>query len=185
MHNRFILSGSINVKHQHVLELGSGTGMAGIVAAKQQAASVVLTDYQPQILENLHYNVSANISDDLCRVQVQKLDWNDALSHSDNPINNPQYPVILAADVCYQMEHGQSFAKTCKHHLMPASGRAHIILCLRDKFQKDIEYWEECMVQSGLMLEYSEIIKEDDWSNIFSFEGPESGFKRYIYSNSK
>jgi hypothetical protein len=53
---------SWSVKEERVLELGAGTGLAGIIAAKAGAREVVLTDYPaPEVLANLRVNVKRNL----------------------------------------------------------------------------------------------------------------------------
>jgi len=50
-------------KNNTVIELGSGCGLPGIVASFF-ADETVLTDYLPQVLENLQYNVSLNCGEE-------------------------------------------------------------------------------------------------------------------------
>lgn len=45
-----------------VLELGSGVGLTGLVAARY-AEKIYLTDYSTSILENLEYNLWLNVND--------------------------------------------------------------------------------------------------------------------------
>ena len=42
---------------KNILELGSGPGLCGFVAANLGANSVVLTDYKPQVMELIAYNI--------------------------------------------------------------------------------------------------------------------------------
>ncbi|KAH8815611.1 hypothetical protein F5884DRAFT_772921 [Xylogone sp. PMI_703] len=51
-----------DVQGLDVLELGAGTGLAGIIAALMGARRVVISDYPaPEVLENLRANVSRNV----------------------------------------------------------------------------------------------------------------------------
>lgn len=51
-----------SVQDLHVLELGSGTGLVGIISALASAKRTVLTDYPcPEILENILKNVEMNV----------------------------------------------------------------------------------------------------------------------------
>lgn len=62
--DRGILSDGISwrVKSERVLELGAGTGLAGIIAAKAGAREVVITDYPAaEVLANLRVNVRRNL----------------------------------------------------------------------------------------------------------------------------
>ena len=44
-------------KGKNVLELGSGPGLCGFVAAKLGAQQVVLTDYKRPVMELIGYNI--------------------------------------------------------------------------------------------------------------------------------
>lgn len=50
----------IDVVDKDVLELGSGTGLAGLVCAKMGARQVVMTDYHPVVIENANINIGLN-----------------------------------------------------------------------------------------------------------------------------
>jgi nicotinamide N-methyltransferase len=51
-----------DVRNETVLELGAGTGLAGIVAAKAGAKEVIITDYPTdEVLANLNDNVERNL----------------------------------------------------------------------------------------------------------------------------
>lgn len=50
------------VQHKTVLEIGAGTGLCGILAAKLGAAQVTLTDYEGPVLRLLRESVAANAS---------------------------------------------------------------------------------------------------------------------------
>ncbi|KAF8737665.1 hypothetical protein AX14_012539 [Amanita brunnescens Koide BX004] len=69
-------------RHQSVLELGAGGGLPGIVTAKNGARKVVLTDYpDAELLENLRYNVQANVPDTLRDlVDVEGYIWGQQVS---------------------------------------------------------------------------------------------------------
>ncbi|KAI0095165.1 putative methyltransferase-domain-containing protein [Irpex rosettiformis] len=115
--------GLIPPHHLRLLELGAGTGMLSIAAAKlwtRQSGSVdiVATDYHPQVLDNLRSNVEVNFSS-YSPVTVTPLDWQAPVY--DAPLHKP-FDVILAADVIYHPNHAR-WIKTCVEHLLrrPAS----------------------------------------------------------------
>ncbi|KAL6061869.1 Protein-lysine N-methyltransferase EFM6 [Balamuthia mandrillaris] len=87
--SRFIFDCQDAFGGKTVLELGSGVGLPGLTAA-YFADRVVLTDYIPQLLDNLEYNVRLNSdveegdggrlksSKDISQnTQVSYLNWND------------------------------------------------------------------------------------------------------------
>ena len=56
--------GEWDVKRKKVLELGAGTGLSGLVAAKSGAESVIITDYPaPEVIVNIKKNVEENLSE--------------------------------------------------------------------------------------------------------------------------
>ena len=83
-----------------ILELGSGTGLAGIAAAAAfQNARVVLTDLDIA-LPALRHNVSLNGKTITDRVSVKECDWENP---SEDVLKGP-YDCIIAAD-CVWLEH--------------------------------------------------------------------------------
>ncbi|KZT01167.1 uncharacterized protein LAESUDRAFT_664622 [Laetiporus sulphureus 93-53] len=120
----FGLSVKEDGSNPRVLELGAGTGLLSIAAAKllqrnaaahQFAASVIATDYHPSVLANLQANVDSNfpgspnaVSSDKLLV-VRALDW-------EHPVYDAElessFDVILAADVIYHPQHAQ-WIKSC------------------------------------------------------------------------
>lgn len=88
-----------NLLGKSCIELGAGTGLVGITAAKL-GASVVLTDLQ-EIVENLERNVVSNNLDCPCHV----LDWSDP--HS-SVLAGQKFDLILISDPVYSVEHPEA-----------------------------------------------------------------------------
>ena len=87
------------------LELGAGTGLAGLYYCAR-GGSVVLTDYQPVVLDLLTRNGAAVRCDQPSAgpLRVAPLLWGDGAAHSGLLSDTPDgqgYPVLLAADVVY------------------------------------------------------------------------------------
>ncbi|KIO26496.1 hypothetical protein M407DRAFT_24217 [Tulasnella calospora MUT 4182] len=85
------------VKAKKVLELGSGTGFLGILAAQLQAA-MVLTDCNAEVLERCKFNVFLDCTNHPS-ITIRTLDWNDCLSNSLERDAAFAYLHELAADV--------------------------------------------------------------------------------------
>jgi hypothetical protein len=80
------------------LELGAGTGLAGLYFCAR-GGDVVLTDYQPVVLDMLRRNGEA-----VQGVRVAPLLWGDDAAHAELLRGTPDsqgFPVLLAADVVY------------------------------------------------------------------------------------
>ena len=91
------------------LELGAGTGLAGLYYCAR-GGSVVLTDYQPVVLDLLTRNGAAVRCDQPSAgpLRVAPLLWGDGAAHSGLLSDTPDgqgYPVLLAADVVYPGSH--------------------------------------------------------------------------------
>lgn len=107
----YITSHANEWKNKRVLELGAGTGLAGIVAAKIGSQSVTLTD-QERNLEILRQNIKLNFADgEVVKPHVEKLEWNvnlDDFSSSD-------YDIVIGADVIYNVDMFRNLLKTMRH----------------------------------------------------------------------
>jgi hypothetical protein len=93
--------------------------------------------------------------------------------------------MILGADVVYEMEHGRLFPIVCKEYLAKTTtARAHCVLPLREKFEKELAYFEEQMDRS-LKLLHKEDYLRDEWEERYpdAFEGPDRGFRYYVYGH--
>lgn len=87
---------------RNVLELGAGVGFTGIaLACVCRSSRVVLTDYAPNVMQNLRYNVEVNSTKFICPVEVQTLDW-DTWQPTEYEDDRPD--VLLAGDCAYDVE---------------------------------------------------------------------------------
>jgi predicted nicotinamide N-methyase len=83
------------LKDAHVLEIGCGFGLAGIVAC-QMGARVIFTDAEQEALRFACHNAEQN--DVSQRADFVQMDWN-------TPCFNRKFLFILAADVIYEEPH--------------------------------------------------------------------------------
>ncbi|KAK2466437.1 hypothetical protein APHAL10511_002079 [Amanita phalloides] len=90
--NYIVKRGSEFLQNRTVVELGSGTGLVGLVAGKL-GARVWITD-QTQMLGIMHKNIKMNNLESC--VSVAELNWG-----IDLPSNVPRPDIILAADCVY------------------------------------------------------------------------------------
>ena len=89
--SNYLISGSIIQPGQHVLEIGCGLGLPGIVAGRL-GAKVILTDYMPEPLVFAKHNWNLNNSE---TASFKILDWR-------NPDPSYASDLVLAADVAYE-----------------------------------------------------------------------------------
>ena len=154
-HSALASSSNVTLK---IAELGAGTGLFGMVAAKMLSqrgipADVVLTDYHSQVLNNLRHNVQENFATpdvatedtNQTSVEVEHLDWLNlhqrvlqGVAGVENA-SQPKYDLLLLADVIYAPEHAlwiRSSIETLlrqpsKHDTREHEPRAHIIMAVR------------------------------------------------------
>ena len=89
------LAGILDVKAgERVLELGCGTGLLSIVAAKLGARRVVATDLDPQALDATAHNARANGVEG--QIEVRPGSWYDALEGVTGAGEKEQFEVIVA-----------------------------------------------------------------------------------------
>jgi predicted nicotinamide N-methyase len=90
------------VMNKSVIEVGAGTGVAGITAAMLHARQVLLTDLAyaiPNLRANIALNVEALAQQEHSNcIEARVLDWSDPTSY---PLSNIAWDVILAADVVW------------------------------------------------------------------------------------
>ncbi|KAJ3055082.1 hypothetical protein HDU99_007628, partial [Rhizoclosmatium hyalinum] len=92
----FIARKKIPVPTSPILELGCGTAVVGIAAAKYGAKHVYATDYLEKVLDNAIVNVEANDCADA--VSVLKLDWAWVSDEKQLPLTD-KFDVIYGADI--------------------------------------------------------------------------------------
>ena len=110
--------GDWDVAGREVLELGAGTGLAGLVAALKGATRTIITDYPAtEVLENLRKNVAANIQTrradasktgaadargEIGEVRVEGHEWG-VLTDSFSIHEKEAFDRILVADCLWSM----------------------------------------------------------------------------------
>ena len=107
-----------------VLELGSGTGLCGIVAAKLGAREVVLTDF-PELLPLLKRNASLNNVSEV--TSTMALDWRDESLPEGLP---PSIDVILGSDITVFIQQNEALCIAMERLSSPST---RIILAAQDR----------------------------------------------------
>lgn len=115
-----------------VIELGSGTGLCGIMAAKLGAQEVVLTDLPP-LVPLLQRNAARNRVANVTRAQC--LDWREP----NLPIGLPVPDIILGSDITVFIQQNEALAiamaKLCAPHtriLLAAQDRGDATFLLQE-----------------------------------------------------
>ena len=97
------------LKDTHVLEIGCGFGLAGIVAS-QMGARVVFTDVEHDALRFAHHNAEQN---DVTEISdFVQMDWHTSCF-------NCKFRYILAADVIYEDHHWEPIVRLLQDDLAP------------------------------------------------------------------
>ncbi|KAJ7594107.1 nicotinamide N-methyltransferase [Mycena floridula] len=92
----------------NVLELGAGGALPSIVAAKNGAAKVVITDYPDrQLIENIEHNID-----------IQGYVWGQPI---DSLGPSGDFQLIILSDLIFNHSQHDALLKTCKASLSPVS----------------------------------------------------------------
>ncbi|KAJ3083376.1 hypothetical protein HK102_001107 [Quaeritorhiza haematococci] len=175
--SHMISTGILPVKMQSIIELGCGTGLVGLVAAKCGATRVVLTDYLDEVIDNANFNAAANNLQNVA--YSQKLDWCNPPDVSEIPPTE----MVLAADVCYEVAQARLLPSIFKRFLKNTpSARAYVVLPERERFEAELECFETAMLESGfVMLERRRVFEDDGPSG--AFDGPEKSFVYFVFAH--
>jgi len=103
-----------------VLELGAGGGLPSIVASKNGAQKVVITDYPDlNLIENLARNVAQNLEvEERRRVKVQGYIWGQPVHPLLEPLSLPsessKFNLIILSDLIFNHSQHDALLKTCE-----------------------------------------------------------------------
>ncbi|KAL0076201.1 putative methyltransferase-domain-containing protein [Phycomyces blakesleeanus] len=148
-----------NLENQTVIELGTGTGMVGLICAKLGAASTDLTDYHPSVLENVAINVKLNE----VQANVSKLDFIELATNPDSVWRNRKFDVVIASDLLYEMEHAE-YLPVAIELLM--TDVFYFMIPLRATHTKEVALFERRMEEIGLYLDQTsdqEVEEDEGW----------------------
>ncbi|KAJ3374376.1 Methyltransferase-like protein 21A [Allomyces arbusculus] len=124
-----------------VLELGSGTGVAGLVAARF-AENMTLTDGHVGVVKVLAENAASNAP----HARVAQFDWNWALNGDDRAAEfRGCADVVLAADVIYEPAAVAPFAAAVKAACANEGAEVVVVLPMRVRYAHEVHLFEEAM----------------------------------------
>jgi predicted nicotinamide N-methyase len=165
--------GAWDVKGKTVLEVGAGSGIAGIVAAKAGAESVIITDYPAlEILANLEKNVKENLPEESrigregrpAACSVQGHEWGE-LSEDDDFVqaHRASFDIILVADCLWMPDQHSNLMKSISWFLKP-SGKAWVVAGFHTGRFKISRFFDaESLAAQGLEVE--SIVERDPVGN--------------------
>ncbi|KAK6740191.1 hypothetical protein RB195_008577 [Necator americanus] len=122
------------VRGRRVLELGAGTGLPSIVAAKLFARHVTATD-QPMALPLLNKNIKSNLGQDqLSAVTVLPLDWTNVPAGEQLT-----FDVILGADLVYNERVFEDLRRIMKRLI---NGDTVMLMASKIRYPKDKRFYD-------------------------------------------
>ena len=135
-----------------VLELGAGTGLAGIASilalgSMSRPAHVVLSDYDDNTLTTLQRNLDTNSTDNTCVThEIRKLAWEP--SERSNPAQqDAQFDVLLGADIVYEREH-PALIHSVAARLLDRQGVFHLLIPQRHTHTAEVDTLERLFAGS-------------------------------------
>ncbi|KAI9305301.1 putative methyltransferase-domain-containing protein [Cunninghamella echinulata] len=155
-----------DIKNRPVLELGTGTGMIGIICEKLGAPEITLTDYHPKVLENAKINVELNECQDCYITPLDFIEFaKQSLSNNNNDDHNEwkdkKYSVVIASDLLYEMDHAEHLPIAVEKLM---ENDFYFLIPLRDTHWKEVNRFEEKMKEIGLYqrIKQDTILQEDE-----------------------
>ncbi|KAG9444219.1 hypothetical protein H6P81_015559 [Aristolochia fimbriata] len=132
----FPVLSSISTNPIRILELGSGTGLAGIAAAALLGAHVTLSDL-PHVLPNLQFNAEANAgvvsASEGGDIRVQALRWGEA----QDVASLGRYDLVMAADVVYHDHLFEPLLQTLSWLLLRGGSCGSFLMAHLRRWKKD------------------------------------------------
>jgi nicotinamide N-methyltransferase len=142
-----------------VLELGAGTGLAGLVAGLTGAKETVISDYPAEeVLENIKANVKANIEprrekdSSIGEVSVQGHEWG-IVTDGFSEENKESFDKLLVADCLWMPWQHRNLHKSIQWFLKK-NGKAWVVAGFHTGREKMRGFYEEgALKEAGLEIE--------------------------------
>ena len=103
------------VQNRTICELGAGVGLCGIVASRLGAKSVLMTDGDTTVLENLRHNVDLNSITATATATIHVPDDSESHSNTGTETNTAAAAAISCPQLVWGKESGRNFAKAHGH----------------------------------------------------------------------
>lgn len=147
------------VRNQKILELGAGTGLAGIISALS-GAEVVISDYPAsEVLSNIDTNIKNNIKEEShTRCKVQGHEWG-VLDDDFSSNHKGTFTRLLVADCLWMPWQHENLAKSISHFLKN-DGRAWVVAGFHTGREKMRGFYDAKMLH-GCGLEIENIWERD------------------------
>lgn len=157
---RYMLSLNLSCS---ILELGSGSGLVGIVCKKYtSASSVTLTDYNQKVLENLRLNLANNS----VNTEVRYVDWRDPTTYTS------RVDCVIGSDLIYDGAPITDLINCMLSHLNP---NGQIFILMPDK-RKMTPVFLNTAQQLGLTYTIQEL---SDWFTSSPHIDSQKGFQDF------
>lgn len=163
------------LESKHVVELGCGLGLCGLVAATLGASSVLISDREPYAL---HCALATAAVNKITNIKAAILDWNTVTtstttstaatsstgrSSTNNNNNNNKNgntmiepaDVILASDVLYDKESIQAFANACQQ-ICKEGGVILVADPLKERVNGARDMFRNCMMTQSQQQQHEE-----------------------------
>lgn len=157
--SQYLVSHPSIVENKTVLELGAGCGLTGLTASTLNPSNVVLSDFNPKVLENLQRNIALNNANktttsvglDFYQQSGESDDcWIDIDGNSHSTVD-----IIIAADIICQPSDAAAAAKTI-HDALSNNGKA-LIICASGQHRFGVDCFEQECIKTGLHVETSNV----------------------------
>ncbi|KAH9469060.1 hypothetical protein MJO28_005424 [Puccinia striiformis f. sp. tritici] len=158
-----------------IIELGSGTGLLGLLAYQLNPRNrVILSDFNQHVIDRLRSNLDLNFKEDERRnISVVNVDWND---HSKAGICHDEdwngRTIVLGSDLVYDPDLVPGLVTTIKHTLKPqhcsSSGggsQSFGLICGTVRAPETWDLFISTCGEQGLDVEYLDVQKAIEYGN--------------------
>ena len=114
----------------NVLELGAGGALPSLVAAKNNAGLVVITDYpDDSLVDNIQWNISGNLSPaerdrTFARGYIWGRSTDELMSLAKEKTGRASYDLIILSDLVFNHSQHDALLATCESALTPSTSES-------------------------------------------------------------